>query len=594
MGQDSPPRCAGCSAPLPENARFCPSCGRLVTAPDPGPALAPTAFPATQPGAVGLPPTSLPLPPVRLLPGTEISVYRIESTLGEGGMGVVYRAYDRARERVVAVKCLHSNLCGNPEIRRRFAREARVLRSWSHDNVVAVYDFVERDHLLAIVMEYVDGSTLVRHLERWRGRIPFQEIRALFGGVLEAMDEGHRMGIIHRDLKPDNILVTTGKDGLSPKIVDFGIAKILEGTTYTLSGAFLGTCCYMSPEQVKSPHAADRRSDIYSLGVTLYKLTTGQVPFDSPNHFAVMMAHVADAPAPPSSLRPDIPPALDRLVLDALSKDPAGRPASCAEFRARLDEALSEFSPAPSRPSSDGRELAPTVREKTGEQMILVPGGPFLSGQQRRKVHVDAFYMDRTPVTNRQFKAFLDVTGYRPDDDDASRLLAHFRRGEIPAGLEDHPVVYVSWDDARAYANWAGKRLPTEAEWEKAARGTDGRKYPWGRAEPGPTRANYDNREGGTVPVGSLPGGASPYGILDLAGNVWEWCEDYDDPHFYADGPSHNPRNTRPSDRPLLVMRGGSWMYGAQSLRTWARTSFEAHYRFAGGGFRCVRTASAS
>ncbi|KYF98265.1 hypothetical protein BE20_35685 [Sorangium cellulosum] len=229
MGQDASLRCAGCGSPLPENARFCPSCGHPVAALDPG--FAATAFPATQLGAGGQspPPPSLPLPPVRLLPGTEISVYRIEATLGEGGMGVVYRAHDRARERVVAVKCLHSNLSGNPEIRRRFAREARVLRAWNHDNVVAVYDFVEREHLLAIVMEYVEGSTLVRHLERWRGRIPFQEIRALFGGVLDAMDEGHRMGIIHRDLKPDNILVTAGKDGLMPKIVDFGIAKSSRG-----------------------------------------------------------------------------------------------------------------------------------------------------------------------------------------------------------------------------------------------------------------------------------------------------------------------------------------------------------------------------
>jgi serine/threonine-protein kinase len=483
---------------LPESARFCPSCGRLVT--DLGHSA--TALHDTQSaGAHGLP-----LPPARLLPGTEISVYRVESVLGEGGMGVVYKAHDRARQRVVALKCLHSNLAGNPEIRRRFAREARVLRAWSHENVVAVHDFVERDHLLAIVMEYVDGITLVRHIEKWRGRVPFQEIRALLAGVLDAMDQGHRMGVVHRDLKPDNILVVTGEDGPRPKIVDFGIARILQGTTYTLSGAFLGTCSYMSPEQVKNPHAADPRSDIYSLGVTLYQLSTGKVPFDNPNHFAVMMSHVADPPAPPSSLRADLPPALERLILDALAKDPAERPASCAAFRERLDHALADFAPAPSLVSSDGRPLAKTVQEKTGEQMILVPAGPFLMGPQRRTVHLDAFYMDRTPVTNRQFKTFVDVTGYRPSDPGASRLLSHFRRGEIPEGHEDHPVVYVSWDDARAYASWAGKRLPTEAEWEKAARGTDGRRYPWGRAEPGPSRANYDNREGGTVPVGARPG----------------------------------------------------------------------------------------
>jgi serine/threonine-protein kinase len=105
-------------------------------------------------------------------------------------------------------------------------------------------------------------------------------------------------------------------------------------------------------------------------------------------------------------------------------------------------------------------------------------------------------------------------------------------------------------------------------------------------------RANYGKNHGGTTPVGAFPEGASPYGALDMAGNVWEWCEDYDDPAFYADGPTYNPRNTRrPERKPLLVMRGGSWMYGPRSLVSFCRTGFEAHYRFAGGGFRCARSA---
>src|SRR5262249_14963059 len=162
---------------------------------------------------------------------------------------------------VVAVKCLHQNLAGNADIRRRFVREARVLRSWGHPNVVAIYDLVERDHVLALVMEHVEGPTLTEHLSRWRGLMPFGEIRQIFGEVLVAMQDGHDKGIVHRDLKPDNILVPTLDGRPMPKIVDFGIAKILEGTTYTMSGSFLGTCAYMSPEQVKNPGLADTRSD---------------------------------------------------------------------------------------------------------------------------------------------------------------------------------------------------------------------------------------------------------------------------------------------------------------------------------------------
>jgi formylglycine-generating enzyme required for sulfatase activity/predicted Ser/Thr protein kinase len=527
-----------------------------------------------------------PLPPMRLSPGTMLSVYRIETVLGEGGMGVVYRAHDEARDRTVAIKCLHTNLSGDPQIRRRFAREARVLASLGHPNVVSVYDYVEHEHILGIVMEFVDGVSLVQHLRRWRGRMPWSELKGLFGGVLDAMEEGHRQGIIHRDLKPDNILVLGGEGGVRPKVVDFGIAKILEGTTYTMTGAFLGTCAYMSPEQVQGAQEVDRRADIYSLGVTLYQLSTGVVPFESDNYFTVMMAHVHQIPKPPSELRPDLPPALERLILDALAKKPADRPPSCVDFRERLDAALAGVVQVQTstRPSA----LPPVIRDSRGEEMVLIPAGPFQMGQERRQVYLDAFYLDRTEVTNVQFKAFLDVTGYRPED--AERFLSHCRFGKIPAGHEQHPVTYVSWEDARAYAQWAGKRLPTEAEWEKAARGTDGRKYPWGRSEPGPHRANYGNAKSGPVPVGSFPEGASPYGLLDLAGNVWEWCEDFDDPSFYTAGPVHNPKNTRRGEKALLVIRGGSWMYGARSLRTYARTSFEAHYRFADGGFRCARS----
>jgi len=527
------------------------------------------------------------LPPMRLRPGTMVSVYRIGSVLGEGGMGVVYKAWDEVRARPVALKCLHSNLAGDAGIRRRFLREARVMRGFSHPNVVAIHDLVEQDYLLAIVMEFIDGPTLARHLERWRGRVPLDEVGSIFGEILVAMDEAHRRGVVHRDLKPENVLLEDRGGALHPKVVDFGIAKVLEGTTYTMSGALLGTCRYMSPEQVRTPQLADLRSDVYSLGVTLYELCTGKVPFDDGNHFAVMMAHVGEKPRPPRELRADLPRALEELVLDALAKDPRDRPQTCAIFLQRLEAALAAVAPASRMTSSV--PLAPSLRESDGSEMVLVPAGPFQMGPARRAVSLDAFYIDRTPVTNAQFKSFLDVTHYAPTEG-KQRFLAHFHKGQIPRGQSDHPVVNVSWLDAQAYASWAGKRLPSEAEWEKAARGTDGRNYPWGRAAPTPKHANFGKARGGTMPVGTYPDGASPYGLLDAAGNVWEWCDDADDPAFYEDGPPNNPRNIAQSGSALRVMRGGSWMYGPRSLRTFARTSFEPHYRFAGGGFRCARS----
>ncbi|MGO9000252.1 MAG: SUMF1/EgtB/PvdO family nonheme iron enzyme [Polyangiaceae bacterium] len=572
MGRSS---CSTCHADLPAMARFCPSCGK-VSANANDTHLADTEI---QRGPV--------LPAMRLAPGTLVSVYRVRDIVGEGGMGVVYRADDEALERTVALKCLHTNLAGDAQIRRRFAREAKVLRSWVHPNVVGVFDFVEHEHLLAIVMEYVAGKSLVHHLASWRGKMPFTEIRALFGAVLDTMQDGHSRGIVHRDLKPENILVVHGPDGPRPKIVDFGISKILEGTSYTVSGAFLGTCRYISPEQVKAPHTVDVRSDVYSLGVTLYQLVAGRVPFDDENHFALLMAHVSQAPPPPSRFRPDVPPALEALILDALAKDPAARPPSCAVFRERLDAALAEV--APVQATTTERPLAPVLQDTGGYEMVLVPAGPFLMGRARRTVQLDAFYIDRAPVTNEQFARFVKVTGYHPSGAGAGRFLRTDARGSRGGQHEKRPVTYVSWADAQAYAQWAGKRLPTEAEWEKTARGTDGRKYPWGRADPKPSLANFDRKLGGTTPVGAFPAGASPFGALDMAGNVWEWCEDYDDPGFYADGPAYNPCNTKPS--PKVVMRGGAWMFGPRALRTFARTSYSPEYRFAAGGFRCARTA---
>lgn len=567
--------CAACGEPLPARARFCLRCGRAVDD---------VALAATLPRAESDPP----LPPRVLAPGTRLgSAYRIEHVVGEGGMGVVYRATDEALGRAVAIKALHSNLLGDAGIRRRFAREADVMRRWQHPNAVAVYDFVEAEALLAIVMEYVEGGhTLEHHLEDWGGPLPWDDVQLVFDGVLDAMEHAHSHGVVHRDLKPQNILLRPTEAGLDPKVADFGIAKVLEGTKYTVTGALLGTTHYMSPEQVTAPERVDARSDVYALGATLYRAVTGRMPFESDSHYAVMMAQVSQEPTAPSKIRPGIPEELERLLVDALAKDPADRPQSCGLMRARLADALATVSRGPRERPEVRRE--PVLVDSDGHELLLVPAGKFQMGPSRREVYLDAFYIGRHPVTNAQFARFLEVTGYEPEDAQRHRFLSHWRGRACPDRLRDHPVVFVSQDDARAYAAWAGRRLPSEAEWEKAARGTDGRRYPWGRAEPTAERAHYGGAARGTVPVTACPEGASPCGALGMAGNVWEWCEDVDDPAFYLKGPPRNPRLTAGARDAPRVVRGGSFMYDKRSLRTFARSSFEPWFRLDGVGFRCA------
>lgn len=229
-----------------------------------------------------------------------------------------------------------------------------------------------------------------------------------------------------------------------------------------------------------------------------------------------------------------------------------------------------------------------------GVEMVLVgiPAGEFLMGSSeldgmaaddekpQHPVYLPRYEIARTPVTNAQYKAFLDATGRRAPD--------HWHGGQIPTGLEAHPVVNVSWEDALAFCQWAGLRLPTEAEWEKAARGTDGRLWPWGNVAPDMRRCNFNDNVRGTVPVGQYPAGASPYGLLDMAGNVWEWCADYYDAEYYIKSPSEAP--TGPARGLARVLRGGSWTNDARRVRAAARSSRSPVFRGENVGFRPARS----
>ncbi len=242
------------------------------------------------------------------------------------------------------------------------------------------------------------------------------------------------------------------------------------------------------------------------------------------------------------------------------------------------------------------------IREKDGMPMVYVPAGEFSMGSENgydnelpvHTVYLDAYWIDKYEVSNAQYAAFLNATGgnqkmdgyYWVDaGDEAVRINEQNGTWKVQDGYGDHPMVEVSWYGAQAYCEWAGGGLPTEAEWEKAARGTDERTYPWGEGIDC-NLANYKNCVGNTTAVGSYPGGASPYGALDMAGNVWEWVSDWYDDGYYSGSPAKNPHG--PADGAYRVLRGGSWYNDVNLLRAANRLRGNPNYTGVDNGFRCV------
>ena len=244
--------------------------------------------------------------------------------------------------------------------------------------------------------------------------------------------------------------------------------------------------------------------------------------------------------------------------------------ARAAEEQRKAEAAAAEKArqEAAARAAEEQRKAAAKSQprwQQIGIELVQIPAGEFLYGDDKKRVKLDAFAIAKTPVTNQQYKAFVDATGHSAP--------THWNNGIIPAGKEQHPVVYVSWDDAQAFCQWAGVALPTEQQWEKAARGTDGRTYPWGNEAPDKTRCNFNKDVGDTTPVGKYPAGAN--GLFDMAGNVWEWCADW----YLKDS--------------YRVLRGGSWWTtGKESVRCAFRDGYGPGFRFDNVGFRVVSPGS--
>ena len=259
--------------------------------------------------------------------------YQLELKLGEGGMGSVYRALDLATNRDVAVKILRRDLAESKHARRRFAREARAAGMLNHPGIVRTMDFVD-DIRPYLVMELINGVSLRRYVRRERPDV--FRLLEISDELCDSLAHAHDRGVVHRDLKPDNIVVTP--EG-RVKILDFGLARVRipEISHLTRSGSALGTCSYMAPEQAAGK-PADERSDLYAIGVLLYEALTGSIPFTADEPASILYMHVHEAPKPPRSLNPDIPPEMERLVLQLLEKKPSQRPANARVLKQLISQ----------------------------------------------------------------------------------------------------------------------------------------------------------------------------------------------------------------------------------------------------------------
>jgi serine/threonine protein kinase len=566
--------------------------------------------------------------------GDTVGDYEVIDVLGAGGMGQVFEVQNVISGRVEAMKILLPDLNNNPEAAQRFVREIQVVAALDHPNIAALRTAQRVGNQLVMIMEFVPGTTLMRKCNS--APIPLEEGLTYVTQALSALAYAHRKGVVHRDIKPANMMITP--EG-QVKLMDFGIAKSLCDRSLTRTGTTLGSVHYMSPEQVDAKAGVvDGRSDLYSLGVVLYEITTGRRPFEADSEYAIMAAQVQKLPVPPINLDPRLSVALNNIVLRALAKDPGQRYQTAEDFL----EAIGQCCPAAARHKyattpwltngNVSEASSPLIAQENPRKqrwlaraglvvaistativlsvflyrllhrthqavlalpsgdMVLVEGGQALLGRYRQAVRVESFYIDKTEVTNHAYLLFCRETGY-----------------PSPPGAEqaspENPVVNVAFDDARAFAHWAKKRLPTATEWEKAARGTKGQTYPWGdslRYEFANIPTDASSEHAALEPAASYPSGASPYGALNMVGNAWEWVDASTTP---PDGAEFDAYETIFKDlmpalsrtEPFYQIRGGSYRYEVapdqMPALLWDSSTAPARARKPDIGFRCARNA---
>ncbi len=601
--------CPDCSTLIPPGATACPSCARAV-----GTTARPVAVGALTPPDVGVAPRPQNMEDLlgQRLQEALGEGYKVESALGSGGFAVVFLVRDLSLKRKLAVKVLSPDLIASKTVLERFRREAETVAQLHHPHIVPLHFIGQKDDLVYLAMECVEGDTLAGRIEKEK-RIPPEDVARLLREIASALEHAHKRGVIHRDIKPHNVLIE-GESGRA-LVTDFGIARTAEGGSLTASGMVVGTPQYLSPEQVTGT-ASDHRADIYALGVMGYEMLAGIPPFTGPTPTAVMMKRLAGDPPRLDKSRPDIPQPLLDVISGCMATAPEDRFQSAAEVVRALGGAT---------PASGGHPTAEIVLRMRRQRrrwsmsvgigiaalvlvgavtvwwwdahsrtrsasatsarldpgMVMIPGGQYTIGRDdgpipsrpAHQVSVDSIGVDADEVTVKDFAAFARET-----------------RAPVPWTTQPDtllPVTGVLWTEAAQYCavrHPPGGRLPSEEEWEAAARGTTGLAYPWGNTWD-PVAANtVGSARSGPARVGSFPRGATPTGIHDLIGNVWEWTSSLMMP--YPGGSTAQARSDT-----LYVIRGGAFNTPDTFANATQRGGMPLRVdrsALAATGFRCV------
>lgn len=388
--------------------------------------------------------------------------YRILEEIGSGGMAKVYKAINMTNRRIVAIKMLKSEFRDDTEFLRRFSREAGTVMKLSHENIVRAYEVGSYDGLPYIVMEYVEGHTL-KELIDTNGPFPVRTAIGITCQILDALSHAHEFGIIHRDVKPQNVIVT---DRGKAKLTDFGIAREANATTSTFSGKkVLGSVHYISPEQAKNA-VATAESDLYSVGITLYEMLTGTVPFTSDSTVTIALMHIQDNPIPPKTLNPNIPNALNDIVMRALEKDASSRYESARAMRADLVRSIGNPNGTFAREKTNGTSIP---SRKTISVYLLIALGVFIpvlafivgilvytTSCQGRTVNPPAAAATDAPSSGES--AVPTELSADPSEEPTSPPLIPHTTNVVGLSLDDALIVLKNADYAQIYVTFTSEK----------------------------------------------------------------------------------------------------------------------------------------